>query len=151
MQCDMVTGQCPCRPNVEGKRCERCRENKHNKEAGCVDCPVCYNLIQDAVDEHRVKLNQLSDLLDEIERNPQVVTDSNFDAQLDSVIFMVNNLLKDAMRAQGADGSLTAQLESLRIRIERVNQTTAEGMPPTSQICTNCSLYQSNRDWDQSA
>lgn len=83
-QCD-ERGQCPCKPNVEGRRCERCRENKHDKQAGCVDCPICYNLIQDAVNEHRIKVSELQNILDEIERNPQVVEDAGFNLKLTQV------------------------------------------------------------------
>jgi laminin gamma 1 len=121
-QCD-DRGQCPCRPNVEGRRCERCRENKYNKEAGCLDCPPCYTLVQEAVNDHRTKLQELTQLLDEIERNPQVVEDMNFERQLQEVGGKVSRLLEDARRAQGSDGSLIAQLETLKDRIRRVQET----------------------------
>ena len=120
-QCD-DRGQCPCKNNVEGRRCERCRENKQDKSAGCVDCPVCYNLIQDAVDEHRKKLTELENLLDEIERSPQTVNNANFDKQLEDVVFKVNNLMKEAIRAQGADTSLVMQLEGLKARTNKVRE-----------------------------
>ena len=32
--CDLVNGQCPCRDKVEGRRCDRCEENTHSKDAG---------------------------------------------------------------------------------------------------------------------
>lgn len=125
MQCD-ANGQCLCKNNVEGRRCERCRENKHDKKAGCIDCPVCYNLVQDAADDLRKKLADLEDLLMEIEKNPSTVSDPNFDKQLEEVMYRVEQLLREANAAQGADGSLVSQLESLRKRTEKVRLMSAE-------------------------
>ena len=136
MQCS-PDGQCPCKNNVEGRRCERCRENKHDKKAGCVDCPVCYNLVQDAADELRKKLSDLEALLLEIERNPSTVADANFDRQLNEVVQRVETLYRDAIRAQGSEGSLVSQLESLRIRTRKVQEMALEvrnRIPPIELI-----------------
>ena len=35
LQCDQY-GYCPCRPSVDGRRCDRCQENKYNMSAGCL-------------------------------------------------------------------------------------------------------------------
>ena len=35
MQCDDY-GNCPCNAGIEGKRCDRCMENKYNITAGCI-------------------------------------------------------------------------------------------------------------------
>ncbi|XP_013780127.1 laminin subunit gamma-1-like isoform X1 [Limulus polyphemus] len=121
-QCDS-SGQCKCKPNVEGRRCDRCKENKYNKEAGCIDCPPCYNLVQDAVNEHRDKLDELARLLDEIRENPQVVDDVDFEKKLEEVMRRVDELLDDARRASGGDGNLLGQLHELRKRIEDVQKT----------------------------
>ncbi|RWS10044.1 laminin subunit gamma-1-like protein [Dinothrombium tinctorium] len=124
-QCD-ERGQCPCQKNIEGLHCERCRENMYNKSAGCIECPPCYNLVQDAVNAHRSKLGHLMQLLDEIERNPHVVQDKNFEDQLRDEMLKVEALLRDAKRAQGADGSLTSQLEDLKMRVEKVRELAAQ-------------------------
>ena len=137
-QCD-PNGQCPCKPNVQGRRCEHCRENTHDKPAGCVDCPICYNLIQDAADELRKKLSDLEALMNQIESNPSPVTDPNFDSQLKDVMDRVETLLRDAMRAQGNDGSLITQLQALRNRAEKVRETANEvrmRIPPIELIVT---------------
>lgn len=142
-QCD-VNGQCPCIENVEGRRCERCEENKYNKAAGCIDCPPCYNLVQDAVNEHRTKLADLTELLDEIERNPQIVEDINFEKQLREVGTKVNKLLDDARKAQGEDGSLIAQLEILKERIKKVQEIAGKIVEHSENIGTNADYGEQN-------
>ncbi|UXI21544.1 Nucleolar protein 6 [Sarcoptes scabiei] len=123
-QCDAVTGQCKCRENVEGKHCERCQENKYNKEAGCIDCPPCYTLVQESIAAHRLKVNGLKTLLDEIESNPLAVEDKNFEKQLNEVMRTVKRMLQDAKNAQVDDDSLVAQLEQIKNRIRKVQDTT---------------------------
>ncbi|KAL3200058.1 hypothetical protein MRX96_001267 [Rhipicephalus microplus] len=113
-------GQCECRPNVEGRRCERCKENKYNKEAGCVDCPTCYNLVQDAVNEHRDKVSELARLLNNIEKNPQIVKSVDFEEKLEQVMTIVNGLWKDAKQASGTGESLAERLDELLRRIKKV-------------------------------
>ena len=117
LQCDS-NGQCPCRENVEGLRCDRCKENKHSREAGCVDCPPCYNLVQDAVNEHRDKLRELSTLLERIVSNPTIINDVDFDRKLAEVQDRVDRLWTDAKLQSGGDKSITDQLEELRTRLQ---------------------------------
>ncbi|CAM1303920.1 LAMC3 (predicted), partial [Pycnogonum litorale] len=122
LQCQ-PDGQCNCRPNVEGRRCDRCKENKYGKESGCIDCPACYNLVQDAVNEHRAKLSELSELLDNINKNPSIIDDKDFEAKLKEVMIRVDELLSDAQRAAGSDGNLVQALKDLKERIADVQKT----------------------------
>ncbi len=122
IQCDLITGQCPCRnkvsvrkarqahavtafvawdhrhglggvtgtwdvyystnqasSQVEGRRCDRCMENTRSQDTGgygekiCEPCDDCYNLVQDAANEHRETLASLDKLLQEIAENPEPV------------------------------------------------------------------------------
>ncbi|XP_071948026.1 laminin subunit alpha-1-like [Antedon mediterranea] len=45
--CENIDGQCPCTGNYGGLKCSRCTYNYYNYGAGCVPCPICYNLIND--------------------------------------------------------------------------------------------------------
>ncbi|XP_017028327.1 laminin subunit gamma-1 [Drosophila kikkawai] len=101
-QCDQ-NGQCPCNDNVEGRRCDRCKENKYDRHRGCIDCPDCYNLVQDAADLHRAKLANLSQTLDEIARTP-VTNDEEFEAKLKAVQEKVAVLAQDANDNSGEGG-----------------------------------------------
>ncbi|KAF8777898.1 Laminin subunit gamma-1 like protein [Argiope bruennichi] len=122
LQCDPY-GQCPCRPNVEGRRCDRCKENTHNKAAGCVDCPPCYNLVQDAANIHRSKLAELQELLKALKENPQLLNDEEFVLKLKQVQDKVDKLLEDAMSATDLDGKLGSKLKDLYKRLEDVRKT----------------------------
>ena len=36
--CDLYTGKCKCKPNVEGLKCDQCKNNFYNFSAGCEPC-----------------------------------------------------------------------------------------------------------------
>nr|CAD7262431.1 unnamed protein product [Timema shepardi] len=120
LQCD-PHGQCPCLENVEGRQCERCKENKYDRQRGCVDCPPCYNLVQDATNDHRSKLNELKLVLSNIARDPTVINDTNFENKLRDVQFKVEDLWNRAKQGAGGDDkSLLERLEELKKRLNEV-------------------------------
>ncbi|KAL1130902.1 hypothetical protein AAG570_012143, partial [Ranatra chinensis] len=104
LQCN-ADGQCPCLENVEGRRCDRCKENKYDRQHGCIDCPACYSLVQDAVQSHRNNLDGLDTLLKNLLANPTVIDSAEFDEKLKQVQDRVQQLSQDALRAAG--GKLT--------------------------------------------
>ncbi len=57
--CDKASGQCDCRDNIEGRRCDKCVENYYDLRAGCRECEPCYGLIQRRVNDYRRKLAEL--------------------------------------------------------------------------------------------
>jgi len=112
---------------VEGRACERCKENKFNRQAGCVDCPPCYNLVQDAVDKHRVKLNEMEKILEEIANTPTVTDDLDFERKLSQVQDRVDQLWKDAKSAIGGeDKSLLEKVNELKDKIQGMNDTSKQ-------------------------
>ncbi|XP_012279283.1 laminin subunit gamma-1 [Orussus abietinus] len=122
LQCD-ANGQCPCLTNVEGRRCDRCKENKHNRQYGCVDCPPCYNLVQDAVNSHRRRLADLEETLRKINNSPTVIKDSDFENELKNVQERVKMLLQIAKQGSGSDKkTLVEQLDELRDQLNQIEE-----------------------------
>ncbi|KAK3862970.1 hypothetical protein Pcinc_031206 [Petrolisthes cinctipes] len=123
LQCDR-TGQCPCRENVDGRRCDRCQENTYDKQAGCVDCPACYNLVLDSVHAHRERLAELERILNDIESSPTVPNDRDFDETLTLVMEEVEQLWADAKQAahSGGDRTVAQHMEELKQQINEVQK-----------------------------
>lgn len=125
-QCDQY-GQCPCNDNVEGRRCDRCKENKYDRHQGCLDCPDCYNLVQDAANEHRRKLNGLTEILQAIASNPTVIDDIEFESKLKSVQEKIDILAEDAKSgAGGGDRTLVERINDLHERLNNVRNLLLE-------------------------
>ncbi|XP_013412469.1 laminin subunit gamma-1 [Lingula anatina] len=113
-QCDVYSGQCPCKENTEGRQCDRCKENKYNITAGCIDCPPCYSLVQDRVNEHRRKLITLQNMIASIgQPNTTTIDDTEFLRRLDEVNASVNALLADALFASGEGSPIGKELSML--------------------------------------
>jgi laminin gamma 1 len=127
MQCDLISGQCPCRDKVEGRKCDRCMENTRSKDSGgfgekiCEPCDDCFNLVKDAADEHRDNLDRLDVLLQEIAENPEPVGE-DFDYELMELRVQVKSLLADTKIASSTDDgdTLRDRLENLRLRLQDV-------------------------------
>ncbi|XP_066981652.1 laminin subunit gamma-1 isoform X2 [Macrobrachium rosenbergii] len=126
LQCD-ATGQCQCRENVEGRRCDRCRKNTYDKQAGCRDCPPCYNLVLDSVSIHGERLAELERLLADIVSNPTVLSDEAFEETLRSVLVQVEELWNDAREAakSGGDRTVAEHIDELNERISGVQDLLA--------------------------
>ncbi len=114
LQCDVASGQCQCRPNIEGRRCDECVENMYDLQAGCRPCPPCYGLVQRMANEHREELRKLRELLSEIVENPVTVNDTDFDNRLTEVALTVRQL---ADKVKESLGKLTLQLVSLKFTL----------------------------------
>ncbi|KAK3087389.1 hypothetical protein FSP39_005285 [Pinctada imbricata] len=119
LQCDN-NGYCPCQTNIEGRRCDRCQENKYNISAGCLDCPTCYNLVQEKVNMHRDKLRELKDLVINIGNNPNAFNDTEFLSKMNMVNDSVVMLLDEARATVSDDGTVSKQLSDLRRAVREV-------------------------------
>lgn len=125
-QCDQY-GQCPCNDNVEGQRCDRCKENKHDRHQGCIDCPPCYNLVQDAANSHRAKLADLSRILKEIASKPTVIDDGEFEFKLKSVQELIQILTEEAQIGVGGKHQTPKErLEDFEKRLNKIQELLGE-------------------------
>lgn len=123
--CNRLTGQCQCKnTNIVGLKCEKCRENYHDLASGCVECDTCYQIVQLGVDHHRKELDDLTDMINKIENNPEVINDENFGKQLLDLINRVNGLLRQAETAQGIETTLLAQFDALLARVKKIRGIT---------------------------
>jgi coxsackievirus/adenovirus receptor len=86
-----------------------------------LDCPACYNLVQDAVNEHRQKLNQFLNVLQAISENPTVIEDVEFEAKLKALNEKVNIVLEDAKSSTGgSETSLAQRMETMQESLKDV-------------------------------
>ena len=65
------------------------------------DCPACYTLVQDRIKQHREKLGDLRELIENIDSNPGAIDDADFRERMKAVNDSVNELLEDARKAIG--------------------------------------------------
>ena len=102
-------------------------ENTKSRDTGgygqkvCEPCDDCYDLVQDATNEHRQNLESLDRLLQQIAENPEPVGDE-FLLQLRRLKVRVKNTLADARISSRNEkgGTLRDRLEDLRLKLQDV-------------------------------
>jgi len=110
--------------NIIGLKCDKCRENYHDLASGCIECDNCYQIVQLGVEHHRRELNDLLDMINKIENNPEIIKDESFAKQLLDLMSRVNDLLRQAESAQGIESTLLSQFEVLLARVKKIKGIT---------------------------
>jgi laminin, gamma 1 len=93
-----------------------------------LDCPKCYNLVQQAADEHRSKIKNFDHILTEISENPTVIEDDEFEAKLKTLNEKVLIVVEDAKAGAGSSSgkSLTQKMEDLREQLFDIESSLKE-------------------------
>uniref|UniRef100_A0A6Q2Z0Q9 Laminin subunit gamma-1 n=1 Tax=Esox lucius TaxID=8010 RepID=A0A6Q2Z0Q9_ESOLU len=105
-------GRCECRPGFVGARCDMCEENYfYNRSTpGCQQCPSCYSLIRDKVNQQRQKLHDLQTLIDNLGSPSDTVSDKAFEDRLKEAEKAIMDLLKEAQTSKDVDKGLLERL-----------------------------------------
>ncbi|KAM6918887.1 laminin subunit gamma-1 [Xenentodon cancila] len=108
-------GRCECRPGFVGARCDMCEENYfYNRSApGCQQCPSCYSLVRDKVNQQRQKLHDLQTLIDNLGSGQDTVTDEAFEARLKEAEKAIMDLLEEAQASKDVDRGLLDRLNGI--------------------------------------
>ena len=75
-QCDYL-GRCKCKPNIAGDKCNKCERNYQNFTSGCLNCPQCYDLVENRYHNISTQLNSLKLSLDNFNQIPSNTIKTN--------------------------------------------------------------------------
>ncbi|XP_038859912.1 laminin subunit gamma-1-like isoform X1 [Salvelinus namaycush] len=108
-------GRCECRPGFVGARCDMCEENYfYNRSTlGCQQCPSCYSLVRDKVNQQRQKLHDLQNLIDNLGSTSEAVSDKAFEDRLKQAEKAIMDLLEEAQTSKDVDKGLLERLGNL--------------------------------------
>uniref|UniRef100_A0A8C6SB72 Laminin, gamma 1 n=1 Tax=Neogobius melanostomus TaxID=47308 RepID=A0A8C6SB72_9GOBI len=112
-------GRCECKPGFVGARCDMCEENYfYNRSApGCQQCPSCYSLVRDKVNQQRQKLHDLQTLIDNLSSGQETVSDKAFEERLKEAERAITELLEEAQTSKEMDRDLLDRLNSINITL----------------------------------
>ncbi|XP_067309567.1 laminin subunit gamma-1 [Pseudorasbora parva] len=108
-------GRCQCLPGFVGSRCDMCEENYfYNRSTpGCQQCPNCYSLVRDKVNQQRQKLLELQNLIDNLDNSENTVSDKAFEDRLKEAEKTIMDLLDEAQASKEVDKGLLDRLNNI--------------------------------------
>nr|CAB3263374.1 laminin subunit gamma-1-like [Phallusia mammillata] len=121
LQCN-EDGRCDCKEGVLGIKCDQCQENYYDLASGCVECPACYGLVQDAVDTHRAELARLKNITENI-GDHQPMRDSGSDDflnQLAKLNATVQKINERAERNKAEMQKLREQTDQVEFQLQQI-------------------------------
>uniref|UniRef100_A0A8C5SCK4 Laminin subunit gamma-1 n=1 Tax=Laticauda laticaudata TaxID=8630 RepID=A0A8C5SCK4_LATLA len=107
--------RCECKEGFVGIRCDQCEENYFYNRSwpGCQECPACYRLVKDKVEEQRGRLRDLENLIANIGTGDDIITDQAFEDRLKEAEREVMDLLRDAQNIKDVDQGLMDRLQEI--------------------------------------
>ncbi|XP_026559056.1 laminin subunit gamma-1 [Pseudonaja textilis] len=139
--------RCECKEGFVGIRCDQCEENYFYNRSwpGCQECPACYRLVKDKVEEQRGRLRDLENLIANIGTGDDIITDQAFEDRLKEAEREVMDLLRDAQNIKDVDQglmdrlleinrTLSSQLGRLRNIQNTVSQTESLAVQAQAQV-----------------
>lgn len=110
-------------------KCDQCQENYYDLSSGCVECPPCYGLVQDAVNDHRTELQRLETMVRNIGDRPV--------AEGDDFLQKLNDLKKTLEDSKQEANALIDKRNDLNDKVEEVNEKVSELIVKVAHVASN--------------
>lgn len=127
--CNETSGKCTCKPKIGGRQCDRCHENAYNTSRGCVDCPECYRLIYEEVQQLRVKADALESTIKRLQNGD--IGDASFAQRLSNATKHVDGIVAEAEEAREKEKNLTMQISGLNETLNNLEGVLVHELTPT--------------------
>lgn len=147
--CNKTSGTCTCKPKIGGRQCDRCHENAYNTSRGCVDCPECYRLVYEEVEQLRGSATTLEDTIDRL-RNGNI-GDVSFAERLSEAENRALGFLTEATEAREIEKNLTEEIKGLNETLNHLERVLRhELVPDLNELSTDLTSTLANRSTIQS-
>eukprot|EP00111_Clytia_hemisphaerica_P003965 TCONS_00011362-protein len=118
--CDLTTGQCPCKEDIGGRRCDRCAENAVNISHACTACSLCHGLIQDEVHLLRQQIKTFQLMVQNATRAVHLVSNDTFPELLTNLSSTVLRILSEVKSTAQLEHELYQEFDNLGDTLEEL-------------------------------
>jgi len=118
--CNEITGQCPCKPDIGGRVCDRCAENAVNSTIGCKTCSPCHGLIQDEVHNLRESIKNFKSIVRDASSVRRVVSAVDLSSTLQDLTLSTTKLFNNAVSSSSLEKVLMKDLLSVNETLDEL-------------------------------